>query len=158
MVPSAKSTWLLAPMIPATPKGGFETVRDRRALSEVALLVNRNFKDRVVFSVTFPNVKFWPSLYCTHPGPVWCLELEQSNRRATRSTHNVEDLGTSIRYNFNIRSEVTAIRCIKVDSDSHCRISWDGRWKANECEGAGLWSRRSSVWSDQGPVSLFREY
>ena len=73
-VPSARSTLLFVPiMLPVTPKGGFETVIERGTPLVVALLVKRSFKDRVVFSVTFPKVKFDPEVYCTHPLPsvVW---------------------------------------------------------------------------------------
>jgi hypothetical protein len=63
-VPSPRSTLLFVPMmLPLTPNGGFDTVIERLAPSAVALLVRRNFNERVVFSVTFPNVKFVPDLY-----------------------------------------------------------------------------------------------
>ena len=73
-VPSARSTLLSVPMmLPLTPNGGLETVMERLAPSALALFDRRIFKDRVVFSVTFPNVKFVPELYSTQPCPsvVW---------------------------------------------------------------------------------------
>lgn len=60
LVPSAKSIWFAAPIIPGKPNGGLETVRDSAPASAVPLLVTRNLSVRVSFSVTLPNVKFFP--------------------------------------------------------------------------------------------------